>query len=151
MFETLFRRKAALLRHRTGPLAVERERYLRHCASHGATPGEQRKRVRCLLWLAQRMSPNDRQGVNAVRLCTIVYRRPSPGPSRALVLLEFGRPWLKFLGWWREEEEPIPFVEQLEQYVTWMHHERGLSPVTVSVRSRRIANFLRWCGKTDRD
>jgi site-specific recombinase XerD len=68
-----------------------------------------------------------------------------------LVLLEFGRPWLKFLGWWREEKEPVPFAELLEQYVTWMRHERGLSPVTVSVRSRRVANFLRWCGKTDRD
>lgn len=40
---------------------------------------------------------------------------------------------------------------QLEQYVTWMRDERGLSPVTVSVRRRRIANFVRWCGTTDRD
>lgn len=151
MFETLFRRKAAHLRHRTGPLAVERERYLRHCADQGATAGEQRKRARCLLWLAKRMSSNGRRGVNAARLRTIVYRRPSPGPSMAQVLLEFGRPWLKFLGWWREAEEPVPFVEQLEQYLTWMRDERGLSPVTISVRSRRIASFLRWCGKTDRN
>lgn len=151
MFETLLRRRPALLNHRTGPLAIERERYLQHCANQGATVGEQRKRARCLLWLAKRISPNDRQGVNAARLWVIVYRKPSPGPTRAPVLLEFGRPWLKFLGWWREEKEPVPFAEPLEQYLRWMRQERGLSPVTVSVRSRRVANFLRWCGKTDRN
>lgn len=151
MFEILFRRQRDFLRHREGPIAVERERYIRHCADHGATAGEQRKRARCLLWLARRMAPSDRQGINAARLRRIVYRRPSPGPSMAQVLFEFGRPWLKFLGWWREKKDPVPFSQPLEQYVTWMHEERGLSPVTVSVRRRRIENFLRWCGKADRD
>jgi site-specific recombinase XerD len=151
MFETLFRQKAALQRHRTGPLTAERDRYLQHCAEQGATHGEQRKRAKCLLWIATRMSPADRRGVNAARLHTIVYRRPRPGPTMAQVFLEFGRPWLKFLGWWRVESEQVPFPEQLERYVTWMRNERGLSPTTIYVRSRRIARFLRWCGKTGRD
>jgi site-specific recombinase XerD len=69
----------------------------------------------------------------------------------AVVFLEFGRPWLKFLGWWRAESAPIPFAEHLERYVTWMCNERGLSQATVYVRSRRIARFLQWCGKTGRD
>ena len=146
MFETLFRQKAALRRHRTGPLTVERERYLQHCANQGATDGEQRKRAKCLLWIAKRMWSGDRRGVNAARLHTIVYRRPRPGPTMAEVFLEFGRPWLKFLGWWRAENEQVPFPEQLERYVTWMRNERGLSPATVYVRSRRIAKFLRWYG-----
>ena len=151
MFEILFRRQRDFLRHRRGPLAVERERYIRHCADQGATDGEQRKRARCLLWLARRMAPSDYDGVNAARLRRIVYRRPSPGPVMALVLLEFGRPWLKFLGWWREEKDPVPFAQHVQRYVTWMHDERGLSPVTISVRRRRIENFLRWCGKMHRD
>jgi site-specific recombinase XerD len=69
----------------------------------------------------------------------------------AMVFVEFGRPWLKFLGWWREQKDPVPSVHFAQQYVTWMRDERGLSPVTISVRRRRIENFLRWCGKTDRD
>lgn len=151
MFETLFHQKAALRRHLTGPLTVERERYLQHCARQGATDGEQRKRAKCLLWIAKRISSCDRQGINAERLRTIVYRRPSPGPTMALVFLEFGRPWLKFLGWWRTEGEQVPFPEPLERYVTWMRNERGLSPATVYVRNRRIAKFLQWCSKTGRD
>jgi hypothetical protein len=59
-----------------------------------------------------------------------------------LVLLEFGRPWLKFLGWWREEKEPVPFAELLEQYVTWMRHERGLSPVSLPGQSSRYTTRI---------
>jgi site-specific recombinase XerD len=72
----------------------------------------------------------------------------------AQVFLEFGRPWLKFLGWWRDERderESIPSPEPLERYLTWMQHERGLSPATVDVRRQRIASFLRWCGRTGRE
>ena len=37
MLEQLFRDESALARHRAGPFAQERERYLQHCAEHGAT------------------------------------------------------------------------------------------------------------------
>ena len=69
----------------------------------------------------------------------------------AIVFVEFARPWLKFLGRWREEHERIPGAEHLERYVAWMRNERGLSPATVDVRRRRIAHFLRWCGRSGRD
>lgn len=151
MFQTLFRQNAALLRHQTGPLAAKRRRYLQHCAAGGAPYGQQRKRAKCLLWIAKRLVPHDRQGVNAERLHKIVHARPSPGPTMAQVFLEFGRPWLKFLGWWRTEEEPIPFAEHLESYLTWMRQERGFSPATVHGRNWCTTNFLRWCGQSGRD
>jgi len=151
MFETLFHQNAALLRHRTGPLVEERERYLRHCASHGATAGELRKRAKCLLWIARRLSADDSDWIDTARLHAIVYRPPSPAPTMARVFVEFARPWLKFLGRWREEHEPIPCGGLLERYVAWMRDERGLSPATADVRRRRIAHFLRWCGRTGRD
>lgn len=69
----------------------------------------------------------------------------------AQVFLEFGRPWLKFLGWWRTEREPVPFAEQLEAYLIWMRQERGLTPATIRARSWCATNFLRWCGKSGRD
>lgn len=151
MFETLFHQNAALERHRTGPLVEERERYLRHCTGHGATAGQLRKCAKCLLWIARRLSVADSDGIDAARLHAILYHPPSPGPTMGSVFMELARPWLKFLGWWREEHEPIPFAGQLERYVAWMRDERGLSPATVDVRRRRIAHFLRWCGRTGRD
>ena len=35
MFETLFQYPAAVARHRSGPFAEARERFLNHCASQG--------------------------------------------------------------------------------------------------------------------
>ena len=37
MLEQLFRDDSARARHRAGPFAEERERYLQHCEEHGAT------------------------------------------------------------------------------------------------------------------
>jgi hypothetical protein len=36
MLEQLFRDESALARHRAGPFAPERERYLQHCAEHSS-------------------------------------------------------------------------------------------------------------------
>lgn len=151
MFETLYRRIAALVRHRVGPLAEERERFLRHLADQGGTFSTLRTSANSMLWAATRMSPDDRHGVDAARLHEILYGVSSPAPGFARTLLERVRPWLKFLGWWREEREPIPFEQELLLFVSWIRDERGLSSSTVDVWGRRVANFLRWCGRTDRD
>jgi site-specific recombinase XerD len=107
--------------------------------------------AKSMLWAAGRMSPDDRLGVDAVRLHEIVYGAPSPMPGMAKTFVERVRPWLKFLGWWREQRESVPFEQQLDRFVSWMRDERGLSLSTVDVWSRRVANFLRWCGRTGRD
>lgn len=151
MYETLFHQRTTVLSYRTGPLAAERLQYLQYWADHGAPIGEQRKRAWRLLRIAERLVPADRQGVNAHRLHEIVYGRPAPGPTIAQPFLECARAWLKFLGWWRNEQELIPFAAQLQGYLTWMRQERGLSPATISGRDRYITSFLRWCGKTGRD
>ena len=119
-------------------------------SGRGATPKELRKSAKCLLWIAGRLSSDDRHGIDLAGLLATVYRPPSPGPAMASVFLRCARPWLKFLGWWNEEHQPIPFTEQLEGYVAWMRDERGLSPVTVNSRRRGIAHFLRWYGKSGR-
>lgn len=151
MFETLYRRNAARTRHRAGPFAEERERYLRHRADQGGTFATLRTSAKSMLWAAARMSPDDRRGVDAARLHAIVYGAPAPAPATAETFVECVRPWLKFLGWWREKREPVPFEPQLDRFVSWMRDERGLSASTVGVRSRRVATFLRWCGRTGRD
>lgn len=151
MFETLYRSNAALVRHRAGPFAEERERFLRHRADQGGTFATLRTIAKSMLWVATRMSPEDCRGINVARLREIVYGAPSPKPATAKMFVECVRPWLKFLGWWREEREPVPFEQMLDRFVSWIRDERGLSPSTVDVWSRRVANFLRWCGRTGRD
>ena len=60
MFETIFQRQAIVARHRQGPLAEERERYLRHFASVGATALTLQQRASQILSVAEDMLPSDR-------------------------------------------------------------------------------------------
>lgn len=153
MFENLYASNAACTRHRVGPLAAERERYLQHCAEQGGTHASQCLRARCLLWVAERVLPSDLNGIDLIRLREIIHEGPSSAnsPTTAATLMNFARPWLKFMGWWRQSTEPIPFEEDLERFVSWMRDERGLTPCTVSQWRSRTATFLRWCASTGRE
>lgn len=156
MFETLVSTDRALARHRDGQLAEERDRYLRHCADQGSTLGSQRTRARSILWVAEHLSPGDLGHVDATRLHDIVYGSVVPATSAcaaatASTVVNFARPWLKYLGWWQVPQEPIPFAAALDRFVSWMRDERGLTPCTIDQWRRRTATFLRWCGDTGRD
>ena len=64
MLEQLFRDESALARHRAGPFAQERERYLQHCAEHGATRTALRLKANELLWICQ---PSSRRPISGHR------------------------------------------------------------------------------------
>ena len=55
MFNTLFHYPRVLARHRQGPSAQARERYLTHCADQGAARGTLLRTARELLVIAQRL------------------------------------------------------------------------------------------------
>ena len=156
MFETLVSTDRALARHRDGPLAEERDRYLQHCTDQGGTRGSLRLRARSILWVAEHMSPNDFGQVGASRLHEIVYgaaspTRPAPAPTTAATRVDFARPWLKYLGWWPQTEESVPFTPALEHFVAWMRDERGLTPCTIEQWRYRTSKFLHWCSDTGRN
>lgn len=156
MFETLVSRDWALARHRQSPLAAERDRYLSHCADQGATLKSLRVKARSILWVAERMSPDDFGRVDASRLNEIVYGSvssvtPVPAPTTAATLISSARPWLRYLGWWSQPEEPIPFALALDRFVAWMRDERGLTQCTINQWRYRTAKFLLWCSETGCD
>lgn len=156
MFETLVSTDRALAHHRDGPLADERNRYLQHCTAQGGTRDSLRLRARSILWVAEHMSPSDFGSVNASRLHEIVYGRVSPtshglAPTTAATCVCFARPWLKYLGWWPQPEESVPFGPALEHFVAWMRDERGLTPCTIEQWRYRALKFLCWCSDTDRN
>lgn len=154
MFETLVSTDRALARHRDGPLAEQRNRYLLHCADQGATCESLRLKARSILWVAERMSPDDFGNVNISRLHEIVYGSAAlatPAPTTAAAFVNGARPWLKYLGWWPQVEDVIPFAPALEHFVAWMRDERGLTQCTIDQWRYRTAKFLHWCSDTGRD
>ena len=152
MFEKLFVTPFTRARHRRGPFAAERERYLAHWEAHGAALNSQRHRAEYLLWIAEHLLCSDAHGIDATKLQAILSRDDTP-PSASYASLAFrhGRAWFKFLGWWHQPPEPIPFETDHQNFVTWMRDERGLSKCTVTRWGDTSATFLRWCGKTGRE
>lgn len=151
MFDTLFWFTSTSERHRSGPFAAERERYLLHGKAVGATDLTQQQRARVLLRVAQEMSPDDRQGVDIQRLRSIIEAlRPRTTAAIAAQLINVARPWFKFLGWWQEAKPPVAFLDELDAFVRWMRDERGLAPSTIHQWRDRTAVFLQWCSQNGR-
>jgi integrase/recombinase XerD len=88
MFKTLVNTDRALARHRDGPLAEQRNRYLRHCADQGGTRESLRLRARSILWVAERLLPSDFGKVDASRLHEVVYGSVSLATSTRAKLAE---------------------------------------------------------------
>jgi integrase/recombinase XerD len=134
------------------PFAEERCRYLRYCAEAGATAASLKLKRNELLWIAERLGPNASEGIDieALRRIATERQRLNGATTAARRVVDIGRPWLRFLGWWREPIVMFQHQRQLDQYVTWMRDERGFTPSTVEQWSRTIGRFLRWCHKTNR-
>lgn len=151
MFPTLYSTLAAR-RHSDGPFADERERYLRHCAEFGATRATLRQKGNELLWVAHHLGSEKPDGITLEKLEEIARKRQSicRGSNAGQRLINIARPWLRFLGWWHMPNVEIRFQIQLDQYVTWMRDERGLSPMTVERWQAHVKMFLQWCDQTNR-
>jgi integrase/recombinase XerD len=152
MFETIFQRRATVVRHHRGPFAEERERYLLHFAAVGATALTLQQRASQILSVAEDMLPADRGGVGPARLLEIVLaHRPAPAQGTIAVRLNAARPWLKFLGWWKPIARQVAFAEVLDEFERWMRDERGLTPCTIQQWRERTGNFLNWLAGSQRD
>jgi integrase/recombinase XerD len=129
------------------PFADERARYLSHCASQGARPGSLRIKRNELLWIARHLGPNANQGVGMAELLPIAQERQNlrGAATAARRVIDTGRPWLRFLGWWHEPAVLFSYQSHLERYVAWMRDERGFTPSTVEQWGRTTRRFLRWC------
>lgn len=128
------------------PFAVERDRYLRHCEEFGTSSRYLSVKRKELARIARLLPANAPRGIDRDQLQAIARQRAS-GLSAAIErqVMTVGRPWLRFLGWWREPVINLPCQDQLDGYVRWMRDERGFSASTVNQWQGRIKQFLRWC------
>ena len=151
MLETLFHSAPAVTRHRVGPLLAERERYLDHCATGGATLRTQRTTAITMLRVAERLTQVDLGQISAQRLREVIVGDGPPVTPEAIAsVVRHVRPWFKFLGWWEQTRPAIAFEQDLDRFVIWMRDERGLSPCTVDQWRDRTATFLNWCKESGR-
>lgn len=151
MDHTSFSNQAADAPFLEAPFADERNRYLHHCAIHGARPEVLRIKRNELLWIARHLAPEAAAGIGIEELLPIAQARQNlrGATTAARRIIDIGRPWLKFLGWWREPTVILSYQGQLDRYVVWMRDERGLTPSTVEQWGRMAGRFLLWCEQSN--
>lgn len=154
MFETLFKYSRVLARHRGGPAAEERERFLIHRANEGAARSTLLRTARDLLIIAKNIDAKaDRTiGSHDLEVAAAKWghyqRRKHRGHSpRRLKELFFqvATSWLRFLGR-LEEAHPTPslFDNPIKDFAHYMREERGLSEATIGGRCWHADKFLTW-------
>ncbi len=97
MLEQIFRDKSALARHRVGAFSHERERYLQHCAEHGATHTALRLKANELLWICNHLRGEPSRGIDISALRELARERRSvcKGATTEQRLIDVARPWLR--------------------------------------------------------
>ena len=155
MFETLFHSPTVIARHQRAPFVEERRRYLVHGAQQGYSRAMLLLQARELLWAAHKLQMYPDLRLTLAQITAVAHdweeRRRCGGHALNEVwtqqrFVQVTRAWLRFLGCFHVPTAPMPFAEQLDAYLTWMAHERGLAATTIEQTRRYLGQFLRWYG-----
>lgn len=154
MFDSLYHYPSVLARHREGPSAEDRDRFLAHCADDGAAQTTLLRLAPELLLVARRIDISSSRSiqyeeVEAAADRWVGYQRRhhrirSSRFSRER-FIQTATAWLRFLGRLREpEQEPCAFAERTVEFARYLREERGLSQHTIYNRCWHIQAFLHW-------
>lgn len=160
MFEVLFTRPYAIARHRNGPLAEQRRRYLADCAEHGTAIPTLWVLAHYLLTIAKYLKLGKR-GNELISMAEVEAaaarwagrrHRPPKMQTKFFAHRRFlchARRWLQFMG--RLEQPsvvPHAYADRIAAYAEFQR-EKGLSPQTIHDRGRVVQGFLdRLCEST---
>lgn len=154
MFDQLLKRAHALARHRDGPLAEERLRYLAHCAAQQMSRDSLHRIASNTLVIATILRLADRPGelITRAEIAAAAERwvtrrsRRRPVRNRRIARRTFtghAVRWLTFLGRLQVPAAvPHPHAGEVAQFTDSLRRERGLSPRTVAYNRQVVQDFL---------
>ena len=160
MFETLFKYPRVVARHRTGPSAEARERFLKHCIGQGLAGATLLRHARELLVIAERIdiTVGETIGLPAIEAAADCWARQQHRRHRVQSLqwsrklfVQSATNWLHFLGCLEEPQPKIaPFADRLADFAAYQRDERGLSPATIRGQGWQVEKFLSSLGEQNR-
>jgi len=160
VFETLFKYPRVVARHRIGPSAEARERFLKHCIGQGLAGASLLRHARELLVIAERIdiTGGETIGPPAIEVAADCWAREQHGRHRVQSLqwsrklfVQTATSWLRFLGRLEEPQPNIdPFADRLADFAAYQRDERGLSPATIRGQGWQVEKFLSWLGEQNR-
>lgn len=154
MFDKLFKGSRTIARHESGPCAEERRRFLMHLAHEGYPKCVLMRKAIYVLSVAHRLSRYGDGPISPEQIKTAIDQRTMPGQrtrGRDLniktirTIRGIARQWLRFIG---RFQKPVLIsttsMGQIDEFATWMEHERGFSSRTINQRCRDTKYFLEW-------
>lgn len=154
MFETLFCYPRVLARHRTGPSAEERDRFLAHHAQVGATPKSLLRLASELLLVARRIDVSGPTAITPLEIEAAAdgwvrhqrrHRRVRDPKFYRQRFVQVATDWLHFLDRLQAtQEQPGADADLVDEFANYMRLERGLSSRTIHNRCWHVQAFLDW-------
>lgn len=146
MFGTLFKYPAVQRRHREGPLAHARQRFLEDCERQGYSRTMLGKIAWVLLSLAwaidSKPGPLTSRDIDLAIDHRTKFRcrpaRSNEGPSSRQLFRHFAIAWARSMGRFKEATRNCRFAAYLDAFESHMLSERGLSPVTIGTCRERL-------------
>jgi integrase/recombinase XerD len=159
VFDKYFSLPAALARHRSAPLAREREQFLAHLEAGGT--GRQTIRIGAcyllqvvrILGLRRLRDVTLEEVEQAASSWNVLRNKDSQYTAGKLGVECFARFARRFLRFHERLKAPHihqPFSKYLDDFVEAMSSERGLSAETIRGRRYRATDFLKWYGQRHR-
>lgn len=152
MFTELFSQRNAVERHSTAPLLEQRLRYLKHCAEQGCARRTLKKIANYQLAIIEVLNLQLGGDVAMDQIQSAADRWISRQPSHPcrtdsqaskVAFTTQATHWLRFLNRLHTPATPAhPYADIVREFATHMREERGLSPLTVYTRSKRVEEFL---------
>jgi hypothetical protein len=160
MFETLFHYPTIIDRHRSGPFAEARERFLEHRNSRGCARATLQRCAQELLVVAERIDLTKDNAVESAAIETAAEQwareqkqRKHAGGLRwpREFFIKTARDWLNFLGC-LEAAKPktVAFSDLVADFTAYRRDERGLSPATIRSQNWQVEKFLGWLNEQNR-
>ena len=154
MFESLFKYAGVRARHREGPAAEARRRFLNHCSDQGMARATLLRMARELLVIAERLdiAAGKTIGPRAIEAAADRWARYQHRRRRVQSLrwsrdlfIQTATAWLRFLQLLEEtQNRPCSFADRIADFAADMRNERGLSPVTIRHQCWHAERFLQW-------
>jgi integrase/recombinase XerD len=155
MFDRVFQDQRVLARHRNGPLAEERCRYLAYYAELGMARSRLQHIARYTLAIAEALRLAERPGelITQAEIDAEVCRRAVERRKRRMLTVKFKSyaiRWLKFLGRLQLPAAVQPrYADHVAEFAEYLLQERGLSPKTVAYDRRATHEFLAQIDEAD--
>jgi site-specific recombinase XerD len=154
MIENIFQLKWVVARHKQAPLLKEREQFLAHCHQQGTSHKALHSMAPELIAVIRllRMEELREVSLEEIQQAAKVWveeQRSNPkarsyGKS-ASYFVYVAKKWLRFHGKLKILSPPhVRFANELDDFVSFMATEQGLSPISIGSHRWKTSKFLEW-------